>query len=121
MPIVHPDDGSPFFQSARTVLQQANFALDIHIVEPEQILSHYDRVQYLLQTLLRLSNTSHDGIDVDAWINAALQTSQNITQRLETFNEYNYNEHDDDAAVPHPLTIKLDQLDTDGRPRFLLP
>jgi hypothetical protein len=68
MPIVHPDDGSHFFQLARTVLQQANFGLDIHIVEPERILSHYDRVQYLLQTLLHLSNTPHDGIDVDAWI-----------------------------------------------------
>jgi hypothetical protein len=41
MPIVHPDDGSPLFQLARTVLQQANFGLDIHIVEPERILSHY--------------------------------------------------------------------------------
>jgi hypothetical protein len=125
MSIVHPDDGSPFFQLARTVLQQANFALDKHIVEPERILSHYDRVQYLLKTLLRLSNNPHDRIDNDTWINAALQASQNIS----LLNEWRLLTNTIITSMtmmrqfhnPHPLTIELDQLDTDGRPRFLLP
>jgi hypothetical protein len=47
MPIVHPDDGSPFFQLARiTVLQQANFALDIYT---------YCRTGTDFESLLRLS------------------------------------------------------------------
>ena len=53
----HAEDGSPFFQLARTVLLQANFALEVHIEEPDRIISHYDRVTYLLQTFARLSAT----------------------------------------------------------------
>src|ERR1700685_843264 len=96
----HPDDGSPLFQIARTVLQQANFSLNIHIVEPERIISHYDRVQHLLQTLIRVSQLPSQ-INVDAWINTAIQTNNNIVTRLDELKNYGYDEGDDDSAIPY--------------------
>src|SRR5271170_7704898 len=116
----HPDDGSPFFQLARTVLQQANFSLNIHIAEPERIIGHYDRVQYLLQTLIRVSQLP-SGINVDAWINTAIQTNNNIVTRLDELKNYEYDEGDDDSAIPYAITVNLDQTATDGRPIFSLP
>src|SRR5436190_12530547 len=116
----HPDDGSPFYQLARTVLQQANFSLGIHIVEPERIVSHYDRVQYLLQTLIRLSQIP-DGPDVNGWIHATIQTTNNIINRLNVMKDYEYDIGDEDSAIPHAITVDLDQVATDGRPLFSLP
>ena len=116
----HPDDGSPFFQLARTVLQQASFSLNIHIVEPERIISHYDRVQHLLQTLIRVSQLPSQ-INVDAWINAAIQTNNNIVTRLDELKNYGYDEGDDDSAIPYTITVNLDRTATDGRPIFSLP
>ena len=116
----HPDDGSPFFQLARTVLQQANFSLNIHIAEPERIIGHYDRVQHLLQTLIRVSQLP-SGINVDAWINTAIQTNNNIVTRLDEMKNYEYDEGDDDSAIPYAITVNLDQTATDGRPIFSLP
>src|SRR5271157_6015866 len=115
----HLDDRSPFFQLARTVLQQANFSLNIHIVKPEHIVSHYDRVQYLLQTLIGLSQIP-EAPDVDGWIDTTIRTSNNIVYQLDALKDYEYNQGDEDSAIPHAITVKLDQITTDGRPLFTL-
>src|SRR5436190_21173329 len=85
-----PDNGSPFFQLARTVIQQANFSLGIHIEEPERILSHYDRVQHLLHAFVKLSHIYRNVPTLIDWQNTAIQTLHQIVAHLESINEYAY-------------------------------
>src|ERR1700685_2815420 len=117
----HPDDGSPLFQLARTVLQQAYFSLDVHIEEPERIIHHYDRVQHLLQTLIRLSTADNPGLNVNAWIHSATEMILTIQERLHNLQEYGYDEGDDEAAIRHALTIKFTKVGTNGRSLVSIP
>jgi hypothetical protein len=66
----HQDDGSPFFQIARTVLQQANFALEMHVEEPDRILGHHDRVSRLHTTFVRLLEVNNDDDSLNIWLHA---------------------------------------------------
>jgi hypothetical protein len=78
----HPDDGNAFFQLARTVIQQAGFALEVDIEEPDRLLTHYDRVTHLLQRFVQLSNIYHQNDTVTAWIQAIIQTQHRIRHHL---------------------------------------
>jgi len=118
----HPDDGSPFFQLARTVLQQAMFSLNIHVVEPERIIGHYDRVQYLLQILVQLSQTYHGEEMLVSWIQTCQQVSLSISEHLESIEEYGYDTGDEeDSVVPQRIIIEFEKTLTGGRPRVRLP
>jgi hypothetical protein len=99
----HPDDGSPFFQLARTVIQQANFAVGIHIIQPDRILSHYDRLQHLLQIFVQLSTSLTLGDTIETWIQTILQLQRLIVQQLEEAEEYGYDLGDEDAAIIYPV------------------
>jgi hypothetical protein len=79
----HPDDGNAFFQLARTVIQQAGFALEIDMEEPDRLLTHYDRVTHLLQRFIQLSNIYHQNNTIAAWIQAIIQTQHRIRYYLE--------------------------------------
>jgi hypothetical protein len=121
MPI-HPDDGSPFFYLARTVIQQANFACGIHIEEPDRLLSHYDRVTNLLQTFTwLLAMYPHDNMAIQQWINTIVQTQNRITQYLDAIQEYDYDLADEDAAIPHAIIPEFPSIPTGGRPQISLP
>jgi hypothetical protein len=94
----HPDDGTPFFQLARAVVQQANFACSVHIAEPDRIISHYDRLTHLLQVFLRLSAGNHDEA-ITNWIDTIIRTQNLIMKYLEAIGEYDYELADNDAAI----------------------
>jgi hypothetical protein len=117
----HPDDGSPFFQLARTVIQQANFSLGIHIEEPERILSHYDRVQHLLHAFVKLSHIYRNVPTLIDWQNTAIQTLHQIVAHLESINEYAYDIGNEDAAIPHAIIPQFEKIQTGGRPQIALP
>src|SRR5436190_11860767 len=117
----HPDDGSPFFQLARTVIQQANFAVGIHIIQPDRILSHYDRLQHLLQIFVQLSTSLTLGDTIETWIQTILQLQRLIVQQLEEAEEYGYDLGDEDAAIIYPVAPKFETIPTGGRPRVSLP
>ena len=116
----HPDDGTPFFQLARTVIQQANFACSIHIAEPDRIVSHYDRVMRLLEVFLRLSAGDH-GEAITDWIDTIIRTQSRITQYLESIGEYDYELVDNDATIPYAVVPEFPQVHTGGRPQISLP
>src|SRR5271169_4867566 len=98
-----PDDGSPFFQLARAVIQQANFALNVHVEEPDRILSHYDRLTHLVQIFVRLSEVYNEDDAIMTWIETIVESQRQITAHLEVIEEYNYDLNDDDAAIIHPI------------------
>ena len=117
----HPDDGNAFFQLARTVIQQAGFALEVDIEEPDRLLSHYDRVTHLLQRFVQLSNIYHQNDTVVAWIQAIIQTQYRIKHHLELLREYDYDLADEDAAIAHAFVPLFDTIPTGGRPKISLP
>ena len=117
----HPDDGNAFFQLARTVIQQAGFALEIDIEEPDRLLSHYDRITHLLQRFVQLSNIYHQNDTIAAWIQTIIQTQHRIRQHLELLREYEYDLTDEDAAITHAFIPLFDTIPTDGRPKISLP
>ena len=117
----HPNDGSPFFHLARVVLQQANFSLDVHLQEPERILSHYDRVERLYHTFIQLSNAYPNVQVLIDWQNAAVQTLQQIVSHFEALNRFDYDTGDEDAAIPHAITPQFEKIQTGGRPQMSLP
>jgi hypothetical protein len=117
----HPDDGSPFFQLARTIVQQANFSLEIHVEEPDRIVSHYDRVSHLYETVIWLSESYQAHASLTAWLNTIVETQHRIIARLETLNEYTYNDGDEDAVVQYANVPEFETIPTGGRPRISLP
>ena len=116
-----PDDGSPFFQLARAAIQQANFALNVHVEEPDRILSHYDRLSHLVQIFVRLSETYNEDDAIMTWIETIIETQRRITEHLEVIEEYTYDLIDDDAAIIHPIMPTFETIPTGGRPRISLP
>ena len=117
----HAEDGSPFFQLARTVLLQANFALDLHIEEPDRIISHYDRVTNLLQTFTQLSATFYRDDTCIQWIETIQQIQRQIIQHLEALQEYAYDLSDEDAAIANAIIPTFASISTGGRPQVSLP
>ena len=114
----HPDDGPPLFYQARMTLQQAHFAIGVE--DPDRIMSHYDRVNNLLQTFLRLSNT-YDQIGIMSWIETIRETLRRIVQYFEALHEFAYDSIDEDAAILHPVIPTFDSVPTGGRPQVSLP
>ena len=115
----HPDDGSAFFQLARTILLQAN--LSLYIEEPTRIRGHYDRVEQLASIIVRLQHVYPNAETLLEWSNAARETLRRIVERLEELREYAYNIGDDDAAIYYPIVPQLERILTGGRPRLSLP
>src|SRR5271169_2163766 len=115
----HPDDGSAFFQLARTILLQAN--LSLYIEEPTRIRGHYDRVEQLATIIVRLQHVYPNVETWLEWSNAARETLRRIVERLEELREYAYNIGDDDAAIYYPIVPQLERILTGGRPRLSLP
>jgi Integrase core domain len=116
----HPDDGTPFFHLARTIIQQANIACTVHIEEPDRIVSHYDRISHLLQIFIQVS-AENDEDRIREWIDTIIQTQNRIISYLEAIHEFDYEIAENDAAVPIALAPEFHQIPTGGRPQISLP
>ena len=111
----HEENGSPFFQLARTVIQQASFALELHI-EPDRILSHYDRVTHLSEIFVRLSTTYYNQDPrFQQWTDTIHLTQIQIIQGLEELREYTYYEDlTNDSVILHSIIPQFDSIPTGG-------
>lgn len=98
----HPDDGGPFFQLARTVIQQADFAIDQHPEEKERILGHYECVELLLTHFLTLQlSPDTDVLGIEEWIAVIHELRMRLCHKLEELEIYDYDiriSYDDDAV-----------------------
>lgn len=120
MPI-HPDDGGPFFQLARMIIQQAKSTLYQYPEERERIVGHYERVEILLTHFLRLKSNRYCNIlGLDEWIDIACELRQELQWRLEELEVYDYagGLHEDNDVIP-TISIPRFQQTTGGRPRYM--
>jgi Integrase core domain len=121
----HDDDGGPFFQHARTVIQQASFAVTQHPEERERIAGHFERVERLLTCFIRLENQQQPDyiIELGAWIITARELLSVLSQRLEAMDIFDYdldiNESSDDVIRAVIIPVFQEQS-TGGRPKLLL-
>jgi hypothetical protein len=117
----HPDDGGPFFQLARTTIQQADFAIHQHPEERERITGHYERVELLLTHFLHLQ-TLYQGniVGLDNWIEVIHELRVRLNRKLEELEVYDYNTglSQDDDVIP-TVFIPRFQQSTHGRPKYL--
>jgi hypothetical protein len=120
----HPEDGSAFFQLARTCIVQANLSLHLQIEEPGRMLGHYNRVEQLAHIIVRLQQLyPDDTVALLEWSNCARETLRRIVERLEQLHEYAYDIGNDDTAIYYPIIpeVQLGRISTAGRSRFSLP
>jgi hypothetical protein len=117
----YPEYGSLFFQQARSVIQQASFALQLPVQEPDRLLSHFDRLDNVLDVFIRFSSSNINDSSIDEWIEIIRRIQQRIQYQLETSQHYFDELNNQDSAVIYPIIPQLDLVATGGRPRFSLP
>jgi hypothetical protein len=85
----HSDDGGPFFQLAKTTIQQAHFAIHQHPEEKERIACHYERIELLLTHFVGLQSNPHGNISgIEEWIQTAEILRIELHQKLEDMEIY---------------------------------
>src|SRR5436190_11564173 len=109
-----------FFQQARSVIQQANFALQLPAQEPDRLLSHYDRLDNVLDVFIRFSSSNINNPSIDAWIET-IRRIQQIQHHLEASQNYFDEINNEDTVIIYPIIPQLGSVTTGGRPRFSLP
>src|SRR5436190_7825573 len=109
-----------FFQQARSVIQQANFALQLPAQEPDRLLSHYDRLDNVLDVFIRFSSSNINNPSIDAWIET-IRRIQQIQHHLEASQNYFDEINNVHTVLISPIIPQLGSVTTGGRPRFSLP
>ena len=117
----HPDDGGPFFQLARTTIQQADFAIHHHPEEQERLAGHYERIELLLTHFIHLQTYRYeDVLDIDGWIDVINELRIRLRQKLEALAVYDQDVgmYQDEDIVPTVFIPRFQQT-TNGRPKYL--
>lgn len=116
----HSDDSGPFFQLAKTTIQQAHFVIHQHPEEREWIAGHYERIELLLTHFVALQSNPLGNISgIDKWIQTIEILRIELRQKLEDMEIYDQDTglyHDEDV-IP-TVFIPRFQQSTCGRPKY---